>query len=50
MSGVDGPELGSDMSVMEEDEEDNSYHWDRFSLFSSDESSEDECDDPVMSA
>ena len=50
MTGVDGPELGSDMSVMEEDEEEDSYHWDGFSLFSLDESSEDEHDDPTMLA
>ncbi len=50
MTGVDGPELGSDISVMEEDEEDDSYHWDGFLLFSLDELSEDECDDPAMSA
>ena len=50
ITDVDGPELGSDMSVMEEDEEDDSYHWDGFLLFSLDESSEDERDDPTMSA
>ena len=50
MTGADGSELASDMSVMEEDEEDNSYHWDGFLLFSLDESAEDECDNPTMSA
>ncbi len=50
MTGADGSEPASDLSVMEEDEEDNSYHWDGFLLFSSDESAEDEHDDPTMSA
>ncbi len=50
MTGVDGTEMGSDMLVMEDEEEDDSYHWDGFSLFSSDESSEDKHDDPSMSA
>ncbi len=45
MTGVDGPELGSDMAVIEDNEEDDSYHWDGLSLFSSDESSEDKHDD-----
>ena len=50
MTGADGSELASDVSVMEEDEEDDSYHWDGFLLFLSDESAEDEHDDPAMSA
>ncbi len=50
-TGVDSSaEMGSDVSAMEENEEYDSFHWDGFSLFSSDESSEDEHDDPAMSA